>query len=276
MANIVGLPNTILLHSASASRILSMIPMDHMDCDMNSGQNENTNRALVQLGKLKIETGGGRAILRNSRGTPMSMGKHIIFDNSDEDLLESSNDVAESEEKANTSHECVSCMEEYPVSDIIQTECVHNYCRECIVRLFENSLANESLFPPRCCHLPIHASIAIEDMIGIEMTKRYKERKTEVSDSDRTYCSSSTCARYILPQNIRRGVGICEFCTVRTCTDCKREVHRGGCIYVNDSNAHDEKINDDLLEQLAKKNKWQRCPKCSRIIQLSAGCWHIR
>ncbi|KAJ5383935.1 hypothetical protein N7517_001846 [Penicillium concentricum] len=205
---------------------------------------------------------------------------HIISDDSDEGLHESSNDVAESEDEVQTLHECVSCTEEYPVSDMIQTECAHSYCRKCIMHLFENSLANNALFPPRCCRLPIRPSTTVEDMIGIEMTKRYKARKTEVYDSHRTYCSNSTCARYILPQNIRRGVGTCEFCTVRTCTDCKKEGHRGDCTYVNANNysvaQEAEEINDYLLEKLAKKKRWQRCSNCSRMIERISGCQHIR
>jgi hypothetical protein len=202
---------------------------------------------------------------------------NILSNDSNEDLLDkSSNDVAEtSEEETETRHECASCTEEYPLSDIIQTECAHNYCHECILRLFESSLTNEALFPPRCCRLPIRVSTTVEDMLGIEMIKRYQERKIEVNDLRRTYCSNSTCSHYILPQNIRHGVGICGVCTVRTCTDCKKQAHRGG-----DCNKYRlafdlETINDVLLEELAKKKKWKQCSNCSRIIERIDGCFSI-
>jgi hypothetical protein len=106
------------------------------------------------------------------------------------------------------------------------------------------------------------------------MIKRYQERKIEVNDLKRTYCSNRTCSHYILPQNIRHGVGLCGFCTVRTCTGCKKQAHRGG-----DCNEHtafnDEKTNDDLLEKLAEKKKWKRCSNCSRIIERIDGCLSI-
>ncbi|CAG7935382.1 unnamed protein product [Penicillium nalgiovense] len=205
---------------------------------------------------------------------------NILSNDSDEDLLdESSNDVAEtSGEETKTRQECAfcaSCTEEYPLSDTIRTECAHNYCRECILRLFENSLTHEALFPPRCCRLPIRVSTAVEDMLGIEMIKRYQERKVEVNDLRRTYCSNPTCSHYIPPQNIRHGVGICGVCTVRTCTDCKKQAHRGGDCSKH-RHAFDEKINDNLLEELAKKKKWKRCSKCSRIIELIDGCFSIQ
>ncbi|KAJ6139043.1 hypothetical protein N7471_005529 [Penicillium samsonianum] len=290
---------------------------------------KNTNRDLVQLEKLLDKIGG--AMLTKLRASALSLAKglaqsaasnrkvegkrsaapaeYIILADSDEDLLDESpnDDVAETSDKeTETRHECVSCTEEYSLSDIIQTECAHSYCHKCIVRIFENSLTTEALFPPQCCRQPIRASTAVEDMIGIEMMKRYKERKIEVSDSRRTYCSNSTCSRYIPPQNIRRGLGICEVCTARTCTGCKKQGHRGDCNYknakkrrrvsgvkktnakktnvkkanvkkandekVNDKKVHDEKVNDDLLEALAKKKKWQRCSNCSRIIERVSGC----
>ncbi|KAJ5616772.1 hypothetical protein N7537_001886 [Penicillium hordei] len=228
--------------------------------------------------------GRHRAILRNSGDAALSPGetassaKYITSGDSDEDLLgESSNDdIAEtSEEETETRHACTSCTEEYPLSNIFQTECAHNYCREFILRLSENSPTNESLYPPRCCRQPIRAPTAVEDMIGIEMTKRSKERKTETSASERTYRSNKTCARYIPPHNIRRGVGICQFCTARTCAGCKKQGHRGDCNYEDtnkqriardDAKANNERANDVLLEELAKKKKWQRCPNCSRMI----------
>ena len=86
----------------------------------------------------------------------------------------------------------------------------------------------------------------------------------------RTYCSNATCSHYILPQKIRNGVGICGSCMVRTYTDCKKQAHRGG-----DCDKHrrtyDEKVNDDLLEKLAKKNKWKRYRRCSRFIEHIGG-----
>ncbi|KAJ5209605.1 hypothetical protein N7449_003984 [Penicillium cf. viridicatum] len=84
--------------------------------------------------------------------------------------------------------------------------------------------------------------VAASQFIGIEVTKRFKERKTEISASERTYCSNKTCSRYIPPYNIRRGVGTCQFCTARTCTGCKKQGHRGDC---NSENANKQRIARD-------------------------------
>lgn len=205
----------------------------------------------------------------------MSSNCIILSDDSDEDMLDggSGDAAAEVDQQAiMEQQECLSCTEQYPMSDTIRTQCAHIYCRKCILRLFENSFTNESLFPPQCCRIPIRVSTAVEDIIGLDMAKRYEERKIEISEAARTYCSKPSCSRYISPKNIRRGIGICDSCMERTCVDCKKQRHRGDCDIEPSGDEHSE----HLLERLAKKRKWQRCTQCSQIIEHTDGCWHIK
>ncbi|KAJ5277226.1 hypothetical protein N7524_003379 [Penicillium chrysogenum] len=50
---------------------------------------------------------------------------------------------------------CIACSESRPESDTIQNSCSHVYCQGCVIRLLQNALADESLFPPRCCRQPL-------------------------------------------------------------------------------------------------------------------------
>ncbi|KAJ5845697.1 hypothetical protein N7534_009366 [Penicillium rubens] len=43
--------------------------------------------------------------------------------------------------------ECIACSESRPESDTIQNSCSHVYCQGCVIRLLQNALADESLFP---------------------------------------------------------------------------------------------------------------------------------
>lgn len=156
--------------------------------------------------------------------------------------------------------ECVSCRDDELQDDMIKTKCSHFYCKACLVRLFENALHDESLFPPQCCNKPIVAS---EKMLGSALVQKHKEKAIELKDTDRTYCSDSKCARYI-PRNGTR-VCKCASCGVRTCRKCKKRAHQGTCVYKLDA----------LLEKLADRKQWQRCSNCSRLIELSTGCNHI-
>ena len=135
-------------------------------------------KALLLRRRVEQDTSAGREI-EGKRSTTLD---YIIANDSDKGLLDERSDdgVAEvSEEEAETRQRYTSCTEEYPVSDIIQTECAHNYCRECTLRLFKDSFANEALFPLRCCRLPIRVSTAVEDMLGIEMIRDARKDRSK-------------------------------------------------------------------------------------------------
>lgn len=170
---------------------------------------------------------------------------------------------------ADSSHPevCSACRE--VCSEIFKTQCSHFYCKNCLIRMVTKSLQDESLFPPQCCHKPVEGS-GMKKMIGPALTREQKKKETELSDPDRTYCSDSTCSRYISPAMkfwpdfTFKTVCTCK-CGVRTCRKCKRGAHGGKCLYQLDRS----------LEKLMKKKKWQRCTRCGRVIELADGCPHI-
>ncbi|KAJ5434953.1 hypothetical protein N7491_005548 [Penicillium cf. griseofulvum] len=157
---------------------------------------------------------------------------------------------------------CVSCRDDQLQDDMIKTKCSHFYCKVCLIRLFTDSLRDESLFPPQCCHISIAAS---KKMIGPELVQKHKVKAIELSDPDRTYCCNVKCAEYLPRNTSRNGVCKCASCGERTCRKCKKHAHEGKCVYKFDA----------LLEKLAECKKWQRCSNCSRLIELSTGCNQI-
>ncbi|KAJ5943528.1 hypothetical protein N7516_003696 [Penicillium verrucosum] len=159
--------------------------------------------------------------------------------------------------------ECVACSESYPESGMIRNSCSHIYCQGCITHLLENSLADESLFPPRCCRLPLPLE-ATRGIINVDLWARFEEKKIEHGDKHRTYCSDPACSRYILPSRVRGTIGTCRVCNRKTCTLCKKKTHQGECV-------------DDRIEvlELGKAKGWQRCLNCSHLVELRSGCNHI-
>lgn len=159
--------------------------------------------------------------------------------------------------------ECVACSESYPESDMIRNSCSHVYCQGCVTHLLQNSLADESLFPPRCCRRPLPLEAA-RGIIDADMWARFEEKKIEQRDKHRTYCSDPACSRYILPSHVRGTIGTCRVCNRQTCTLCKKSTHQGECV-------------DDRIEvlKLGKAKGWQRCLNCSHLIELRSGCNHI-
>ena len=159
--------------------------------------------------------------------------------------------------------ECIACSESRPESDTIQNSCSHVYCQGCVIRLLQNALADESLFPPRCCRQPLPLEGA-RGIINDELWVRFEEKTIEHGDRHRTYCSDPACSRYILPAYVHGTIATCRVCNRQTCTLCKKINHQGQCV-------------DDCAEvlELARAEGWQRCSNCSHLVELRSGCNHI-
>ncbi|CAG7955383.1 unnamed protein product [Penicillium nalgiovense] len=71
--------------------------------------------------------------------------------------------------------ECIACSESHPESNTIRNSCSHDYCQGCVIRLLQNSLADESLFPPRCCRQPLPLEGA-RGIINDELWARFEEK----------------------------------------------------------------------------------------------------
>ncbi|KAJ5835566.1 hypothetical protein N7447_001592, partial [Penicillium robsamsonii] len=159
--------------------------------------------------------------------------------------------------------EYVAYSDSDPGSNMFENSCLHVYCQECVIRLLQNSLADESLFPPRCCRLPLPLESA-RGFIDDALWARFEEKSIEYGDQFRTYCSESACSRYILPTYVHGTIGNCRSCNHQTCTLCKKITHQGECV-------------DDRAEvlELARVEGWQRCSNCSHLVELRSGCNHI-
>jgi hypothetical protein len=111
-------------------------------------------------------------------------------------VAESSKDAAARKLKSQTHLECVACVETKPSYGILKTPCGHCYCRSCINRLVQDSLVDESLFPPRCCRVTI-ALPSMQGFLNEDVVIRFEEKTAEYSDPNRTYCANMKCLRYI-------------------------------------------------------------------------------
>jgi hypothetical protein len=161
-------------------------------------------------------------------------------------------------------HECAVCTDIVPSTDTIPAPCHHIYCRTCAVRLFQDSMTDESLFPPRCCRKEIPLSL-VSGFLGLARTQEFEEKAIEFTDPHRTYCSNASCSKYIFPYSVSSYIGTCTHCASRTCMHCKRPSHEGGC----------PDPEDEELLQLAEREGWRRCFQCRNMIELGTGCNHI-
>ncbi|KAL2838621.1 hypothetical protein BJY01DRAFT_257966 [Aspergillus pseudoustus] len=138
-------------------------------------------------------------------------------------------------------------------------------CVACQTELFQISLTNESLFPPRCCRRPIDLDLA-RIFITPELVEQYIKKKVEFETPNRTYCHAKQCSTFTPAAAIKSNIATCLECRFTTCTACKERAHTGDC------------PTDTELQQLlaaAKANGWQRCFNCWLIVELTHGCNHM-
>ena len=153
--------------------------------------------------------------------------------------------------------------------DVARVPCDHEYCRECLASLFQASMKNESLFPPRCDGqlIPLNQ---VRFFLPVELAKEFEERSVELSAKNRVYCHDPRCSTFIpWPASVERVEGewlTCPVCENATCTICKAAAHTGDC------------PDDTALQQLldtAGTEQWQRCYQCHRFVELEQGCNHM-
>lgn len=196
--------------------------------------------------------------------------------------------------------ECVSCLIKFQLSKITRVPCSHIYCKDCITKMFELFTKRETPLPPQCCGKQIEK---LDDCYtwGLKIARSHQDRIVEFKDTNKLYCSNPSCSQYIPPRKRSRRVGVCEHCMTRTCKSCGVRGHFGPCqeesikiargikstnkaevttseVITENAESLAKKLeasnamNDALLERLAIKNKWKRCPSCTRMIERRSGC----
>ncbi|KAI0113712.1 hypothetical protein GGR51DRAFT_546919 [Nemania sp. FL0031] len=178
---------------------------------------------------------------------------------------ESSSWAASRKPKKTQRRPCVACRNVKHFIDLARAPCMHEYCRECLASLFQHAISDESLFPPRCCRqtIPVDANRLF---LSSDLVQQFKKKSIEWSTSNRTYCHRSSCSTFIPLWMIQNGVARCPKCQIQTCITCKGPMHGGDC-------PSDTEL--QMVLQIARKERWQRCQKCFTMVELNHGCFHI-
>ncbi|CDP08926.1 unnamed protein product [Coffea canephora] len=185
---------------------------------------------------------------------------------------------------------CEICMEDTDVVNMLSVHnCTHRCCSSCAKKHIEVKLREGTL--PKCPQDGCHSDIKIDKCINVlspelveVLNQRVKEAKIPVLD--RIYCPHPRCSNLMSKtevlnysksrnNNTENGYGICFKCHGPFCINCKVPWH-------NEMTCSDYKelhpyscIEDEMLSSLAKRNSWQQCIKCSHMIELDVGCYHI-
>jgi len=163
---------------------------------------------------------------------------------------------------------CEACLDKIPTIDTLTLECkpvAHSYCRICLHNFFIRALEDVSIFPPKCCNIPIPLDVC-RTMLPQGYVKKFDLKVEELATPNPTYYANIDCTAFIRVKDISADIGTCIDCNETTCVQCKHRAHDGLC----PSDPHVQ-----LLMDAAKRAKWQQCAKCRNMVELSQGCFHM-
>ncbi|KAI5408804.1 E3 ubiquitin-protein ligase RSL1 [Lathyrus oleraceus] len=185
--------------------------------------------------------------------------------------------------KSSKRFSCVICFDSVSISNIFTiTSCKHRFCANCISK-YVNIQINKNAVKVSCpnpeCSVelkPQHLQSVLPKQVIIEWESAIYE--SSISLEQKIYCPYQNCSLML----VNDGEGVvtsceCPSCHRLFCAQCKVPWHADmNCReFQKSKTGRDEKQLDLKFWELAKRKKWQRCPKCSMHVQRDGGCEHI-
>lgn len=180
--------------------------------------------------------------------------------------------VADGREPHSGDHECASCFEDFPAKQMFNLNCTHSYCMRCFTTLVTTAMQSESIFPPKCCLLPIPLKEVLS-VLDKPQKDLYKSKAAEyaLAPESRWYCPRTECGKWIPPSKLHRlriTGAKCPSCETKICGYCRGRAHNPGVDCPEDFGL------EATLEE-AENQGWRRCYKCRAVVELTVGCRHI-
>ncbi|XP_004295987.1 PREDICTED: uncharacterized protein LOC101290748 [Fragaria vesca subsp. vesca] len=199
---------------------------------------------------------------------------------------------AESSNSKNVKETCVICMEDSDVSQIFSVDgCLHRYCFSCMKQHVEVKLFDGIL--PKCPHEACKSDLSVDSCVKFLTPKhvdtmRQAIKEASIPATDRVYCPYPRCSLLMSKSEVlqyaketltgaveRSGLRRCMKCQYRFCINCKVPWHKSiTCADYKRSNPNPPE-EDTKLNSLASSKLWRQCVKCSHMIELIEGCYHM-
>nr|XP_043611828.1 probable E3 ubiquitin-protein ligase ARI9 [Erigeron canadensis] len=194
----------------------------------------------------------------------------------------SSSSVMESTESKN--NYCGICMDSKNASEIFKNTniCSHMYCTECIrshvaTKIKENNLTTVTCPDPNC--KSIIGPEVCKDILPKQVLEKWEDGLCEslIMATEKFYCPFKDCSAIL----VNDGGSVvtsseCPVCNRLFCAQCRVAWHCGlDCNEYMSLNENERDPSDLMLMDLAKSNKWKRCPNCNYIVERTSGCPHI-
>lgn len=168
--------------------------------------------------------------------------------------------------------ECLTCAsDDVPFHKSVKLSCGHRMCHDCLKHVFEMSIKDPAMMPPKCCtndHIPLKH---VEKLFDLKFKMLWNRKYQEYHTKNRIYCPAQKCGEWIKPSHIQtyhgRKYAQCPRCSTKVCLSCNGKLHKSReC-------PKDPEI-AKLVEQ-AKEKGWQTCYSCHAMVELKEGCNHM-
>lgn len=177
---------------------------------------------------------------------------------------------------------CGICFEEKQNRQMFKSEnCSHSFCCDCTSKHVEAKVLNN--IAVICCPgIDCKAELGFEACRSI-VSKDIIDRwdgcmcMSLIPESQRVYCPFNDCSAMLVNDT---GMAIkkteCPACRRLICAKCHVPWHTEfTCQEFERIGVEGEGREDVLVEELAKKKSWRKCPNCKMCVEKSEGCLHI-
>lgn len=179
---------------------------------------------------------------------------------------------------------CNICMSSKPFNEFFTIEgCKHSYCSRCLGSYIKSKInANMTKIkcPDAACRDGELEPLACKSMITKNLFDHWCDALCESTVGERFYCPFQDCSALLMDE---RGQEVmqeseCPHCHRLFCAHCRVPWHTGlTCGKFDEmSQLGKEKKQESKLLELAKKSRWQRCPKCKFYVEKVSGCMFIK
>ncbi|XP_039687952.1 probable E3 ubiquitin-protein ligase RNF144A [Medicago truncatula] len=176
---------------------------------------------------------------------------------------------------------CGICFDSVTNSNMFSTGlCNHPFCTKCISKYVKIEI-KEKVVKIKCpdpeCSVelkPEHLQCILPKKIIVDWESANCE--ASIALKEKFYCPYKNCSLLLVNDEAGRAITSCEcpYCHRLFCAQCKVPWHGNmNCQEFEKSEiGQGLKQSDRKFLELAKREKWKRCPKCSMHVQRTTGC----
>ncbi|KAG9003812.1 hypothetical protein FRB93_010828 [Tulasnella sp. JGI-2019a] len=160
----------------------------------------------------------------------------------------------------------------------------HGYCIDCMTSYIRTKLedggADQIVFPIRC---PGCSPLAwqmddetAESALSPDLLNAWHHQKL-LDNLPKFWCPNLRCSELITIENEVEDVrAACPTCHTQLCVPCRTTWHENLTCDEYQQLPVDERMPEDrAVLELARVERWRRCPSCHVIVELTQGCHHI-